>query len=306
MQVRNILNKLGRRQIVLTLAVVLPLVILVLALTASHIGITSEIGSGGLPLSATDLSAVPPSVANDATRIAAELVGDGQGNYNDLVNQLLSIYLEAKDKDFVVLFNPGGWGWNLIEASPGWQSIFDGIESELANSGYTSLLLTYQRTFNTWQGRIDETVEMLTGYSSKSKDLAYRVEFLTSHIPDLRVIITGESNGTIIADQTMNLLANNQQVYSIQTGPPFWHQNIMLDRTLIMTDNGMVPDSFSRGDFLAMAGANLRVLLGVPRPGDNATIFLYVRAPGHEYRWQHPGVYPRIEHFLEKNFGTAQ
>jgi hypothetical protein len=305
-QVRNILNKLGRRQIVLALAVVLPLIILVLALTASQIGITSEIGNGGLPLAATDLSAVPPSVTNDATRIAAELLGDGQSNYNDFVNQLLGVYLEAKDKDFVVLFNPGGWGWNLVEASPGWQSIFDGIESELADSGYTSLLLTYQRTFNTLQGRVDEAVEMLTGYSSKSKDLACRVEFLTSHIPDLKVIIAGESNGTIIVDQTMNLLANNQQVYSIQTGPPFWHQNIMLDRTLIMTDNGMVPDSFSQGDFLAMAGANLRALFGVPRPEDNATVFLYVRAPGHEYWWQHPGVYSQIENFLGKNFGTAR
>lgn len=288
------------------MAVVLPLIVLVLALTASPIGITSEIGNRGLPLAATDLSAVPPSVTNDATRIAAELLGDGQNSYNDFVNQLLGVYLEARDKDFVVLFNPGGWGWNLVEASPGWQSIFDGIESELTNSGYTSLLLTHQRTFNTLQGRIDEIVEMLTGYSSKSKELALRVEFLTSHIPELRVIITGESNGTIIADSVMHVLRNNPHVYSIQTGPPFWHQNIMLDRTLIMTDNGMVPDSFSRGDFLAMAGANLRVLFGVPRPGDSATIFLYVRAPGHEYWWQYPSVYSQIENFLEINFGTAR
>lgn len=307
MQVRNILNKLGRRQVVLALAVVLPLVILVLALTTSQIGITSEIGSGGLPLSATGLSTVPPSVANDATRIAAKLVGDGQGNYNDLVNQLLGIYLEAKDKDFVVLFNPGGWGWNLVEASPGWQSIFTGIESELNNSGYTSLLLTHRRTVNTLQGRLDEIVEVITDYSSKAEDLACRVEFLTRHIPDLTVIITGESMGTVISDRAMNILADNPHVYSIQTGPPFWYDNIMLSRTLVMTDNGMFPDAYSQGDFLTMIRANLRALFGLPQPKDQiGTIFLYVRAPGHDYRWQYPGVYSQITDFLDKNFGTAQ
>ena len=298
------MSKIGKRRIAIALAVVLPLFVVVLALSASQIAVTSEIGSEGLPLSASDLSAVPQSVAEDANRLAAELLGDGQEKYDDFVNQLLGAYLKAKEKDFVIVFNLGGWGWNLVETSPGWCSISTGIESELNSSGYTSLLLNYLRTVNTLQGRVDEIVEMITGYSSKAEELANRVEFLTTHIPDLRVIIAGESLGTVISDRAMNILADNPQVYSIQTGPPFWHDNIMLDRTLVMTDNGINSDSFSQGDFRTIIIGNLRSFFGLSQPREDfGTILHHVGAPGHDYWWQYPKVYTQITSFLDKNFG---
>jgi len=43
-------SKIGRRRIVVALAVVIPLFIVVLALPASQIGVTSEIGGEGFPL----------------------------------------------------------------------------------------------------------------------------------------------------------------------------------------------------------------------------------------------------------------
>ena len=298
------MNKIGKRRIAIALAVVLPLFVVVLALSASQIAVTSEIGSEGLPLSASDLSAVPQSVAEDANRLAAELLGDGQEKYDDFVNQLLGAYLKAKEKDFVIVFNLGGWGWNLVETSPGWCSISTGIESELNSSGYTSLLLNYRRTVNTRQGRVDELVEMITGYSSKAEELAYRVGFLTTHIPDLRVIIAGESLGTVISDRAMNILADNPQVYSIQTGPPFWHDTIMLDRTLVMTYNGINPDSFSQGDFRTIIIGNLMSFFGLSQPREDfGTILHHVGAPGHDYWWQYPKVYTQITSFLDKNFG---
>jgi len=298
-------RKISKRRIAAALAIVLPLLVVVLVLTASQVGVTSKIGSGGLPLSASDLSAVPQSVTEDATKLAIELFGEGLEEYDDFVNQLLGTYLEAKDKDFVILFNSGGWGWNLVEASPGWWTIFAGIETELNSSGYTSLLLTHQRTVDSLQGRLDEIVEIFSGYSTKSEDLACRVEFLTAHIPDLRVILAGESTGAIISDQTMNILADNPDVYSIQTGPPFWHDNIMLDRTLVMTDNGLSPDAYSQGDFPTMIRANLRALFGLDTPNDKSgTILRYILAPGHEYWWEYPEVYSEITTFLFTNFGT--
>lgn len=298
------MRKISRQRLAVVLAIVLPLFVGVLVLTASQVGVTSEIYRGELPLSASDLSAVPQSVADDAARLATELFGDSQEKYDDFVNQLLGTYLQAKDKDFVLVFNSGGWGWSLIEASPGWLSIFTGIESELNSSGYTSLLLTHQRTDDTLQGRLDEIVQMITGYSSKAEDLAYRVEFLITHIPELRVIIAGESNGTVICDQTMNILTDSPQVYSIQTGPPFWHDNIMPDRTLVMTYNGRFPDSFSRGEFLTMTWASLRALLGLPQPeNESGAVLSFVQAPGHDYWWQYPEVHSQITNFLDKNFG---
>lgn len=296
-------RKLFSLGIVAALAVILCLGIA--AITYSEVGVTSRVEADEFPMSVCNLSAVPQSVAEDAIELAGELFGDYQERYDDFVNQLLVDYLEAEDKDFVVVFNPGGWGWNLLEASPGWYSIFTGIESELDDLGYTSLLLNYQRTTDSLRGRLNELVKMVTGYSSKAKDLVYRVEFLTDHVPELRVIIAGESNGTIISDYVMSILGDNQQVYSIQTGPPFWHKNIVLARTLLLTDNGITPDSFSRGDFLAMIRGNLKALFGLSQPEDDyGTILHFVDAPGHDYWWQYPEVRLQITNFLEQNFGT--
>ena len=296
-------KKIRRIGIGITLAVVISLVIAVLSY--SGVGVTCKIGTGGLPLSDCDLSAMPQSVAEDATELSTELFGDSQEKCDDFASQLLAVYSEAQDKDFIMLFNPGGWGWSLLtDISPGWWCILTGIKSELNSLGYTSLLINHLRTPRTLVGRLDEFVEMMTLYQSKADDLASRVEFVTSHIPDLRVIIIGECNGTVISDSVMNILQNNPQVYSIQMGSPFWHKNnIMLDRTLLLNSNGIIPDSFSQGDFLTIIRANLRALFGLSQSEDESgKILYYVGAPGHDYWWHYPGICSPITTFLSENF----
>jgi len=275
------------------------------ALSYVDIGLTDIEGTGEIALSVPDLSAVPQSVADDAIRLAQELFGAYHERYNDFVNQLLATYVEARDKDIVVLFNSGGWGWDFLENSPGWQSISVGIESELDGLGYKPLLLDFRRTKETYQGLVREFVELVSDYPSKAENLACRVEFLTAHNPDLKVIITGESNGTVISDRVMHILQDNPRVYSIQTGIPFWHRNVMRDRTLLLNNNGVTPDSFSRGDIPAMVWASLKALLGFSSPDDEdpGRIFYFLRAPGHDYRWQYPSVYSEIKNFLEENLG---
>jgi hypothetical protein len=295
-----------RLAILVALSAVLILGAAALFFSYTDVGVAVGVGTGGVPLSVPDLSAVPESVAEDAAELAKELFEDYQEEYEDFVSQLLAEYVEAVDKDVVVIFNSGGWGWNFIENSPGWYSISTGIESELDKLGYRSLLLNYRRTGETFRGIIDEFVEVLTAYPSKAENLARRVEFLTSHIPDLKIIVTGESNGSVISDSTMNILRDNQQVYSIQTGPPFWHRNVVLDRTLVLNSNGMTPDSFSQGDIPAMVWASLKALVGLspPEEEDPGRILYFLRAPGHDYGWQYPDVYSQISNFLKENFGV--
>jgi hypothetical protein len=297
---------LRRLGILVALSALLILGVAALFFSYSDVGVAVGVGTGGLPLSAPDLSAVPESVAEDAAKLAKELFEDYQEEYEDFVSQLLAAYVEAVDKDVVVIFNSGGWGWNFIENSPGWYSISTGIESELDKLGYSSLLLNYRRTGETYRGIIDEFVEVVTAYPSKAENLAHRVEFLTSHIPDLKIIVTGESNGSVISDSTMNILRDNSQVYSIQTGPPFWHQNVTLDRTLVLDSNGTTPDSFSQGNIPAMVWASLKALVGLSPPEEEAPgrILYFLRAPGHDYGWQYPDVYSQISNFLEENFGV--
>ena len=294
-------TQVRRLKIAVTLTVVLSLAIVVLVPSSSVIGVTLRVGPEGLDLPRSDWMAVPQPVVEDATRLATELYGSHQENCNDFIDQLLATYLEARDKDFVIFFNSGGWGWNILGASAEWYSIFIGIQSELASWGYTSLLLNYQRTINTVQGYFNEAMSMIGRYPAQAKDLASRVNFLTKHIPDLRVIITGESNGTVIADSTMSILRDNPQVYSIQTGPPFWHKNVMLERTLVLQGNGIMPDYFSRGDILILICANLEALFGFSQ-AESGKILLYLSSPGHEYGWQYPEVYFQITSFLQENF----
>jgi hypothetical protein len=276
----------------------------VLTFTYVEIGVTEAVGEGRLSVSAYDFSHVPQSVLDDASRLAEELYGGSRDKYQDFVNQLLATYLEAEDKDFIIVFNSGGWGWNSAENFPGWKSILDGVAVELDGLGYTSLLLNYRRTSETWQGQVKEFIEGVKQYPSKASNLVSRVQFVTAHLPETRVIVAGESNGSVISDTAMCMLRDNPQVYSIQTGPPFWHKQATWERTLVLDNNGTTPDTFTRGDIPAMIWASLKGALGLLPPEENpGTIFKVMRAPGHDYSWQYPYVYSRIVNFLQENFG---
>ena len=300
--------KIRKIGILIALTMVLLLGAVLVALSYTSVGVTDIVEAEGVSLALPDFSSVPESVTQDATELAISLYGDYQGKYEGFTRQLLSTYMEAKDKDIVVIFNAGGWGWNIVNNSPGWRSIFDGIKSELVDLGYSSLLLDYRRTEETARGIIDEFIEIIASYPSKADELAYRVDFLTNNIPELKVIIAGESVGTIISDEAMALLKDNSRVYSIQTGRPFWHKSLMAERTLLLNDNGVSPDSFSRGDILSMLRASLKDALGLPSLEDEApgTIFYFLRAPGHDYNWEYPAVCTQITSFLENNFEFKQ
>jgi len=294
-------GKIGRIGVAVVLALVLLLGVAVVTASYYEVGLVS---AGAEGLVQFEASAIPEDVAEHAVRLATELFGDGQEKCRDFVSQLLATYDKAKDRDFIVLFNSGGWGWSVLENSPGWRTIVTGILSELGDMGYSSLLLNYQRARKNWLGWLDEIGGVVTSYQSKARELASRLRFLTGHIPDLKVILVSESNGAVITDEVMALLETNPQVYSIQTGPPFWHDSPGLERTLVMTDNGIVPDSFSRGDFGTMIVGTLKSWLGLSQAeGDSGNILYYVRAPGHDYCWQYPRVYSEITKFLGEHFG---
>lgn len=299
-------SRVAKPKTAIAITVVVLLAITFHALSFTELGRTSELGNWGLPVSAVDLSALPQPVIDDAVRLANQLFQGSQEKRDAFIAQLLTMYSEAGDKDFVVLFNSGGWGWSVGENSPDWQSILDGISEELYSSGGVPLLLNYQRSVNSVRGYAKELLEMFTGYSAKARDLASRVDFLTNHYPELKVILAGESNGSQICDSAMVLLEDNPRVYTIQTGPPFWHRSLKFDRKLVLTSNGVIPDSFSSGDFITVARANLRSWFGLVKSGnDSGTILVHVQAPGHKYGWWYPEVRSRIEIFLRNTLGLS-
>lgn len=296
-------RKLG---IIIALATVLLFGALLLAFFYIDIGITGLAGGEAKSVAMADLSEIPESVTEDAAAMATELYGDYQDEYDEFVSQLLTAYVEAKDQDFVVIFNPGGWGTKILDNSPGWSEICYGIETELDNLGYSSLVLDYQRTARSLRGINKELVELFSVYPSKAETLARRVEFLTRNVPDVKVIVAGESIGTVISDTVMAMLRDNPRVYSIQTGPPFWHKQLAQERTLVLDTNGQVPDTFSHGDIPAMLITSLKALFGVSLTEDEEAgrVFYFIRAPGHDYNWRYPGVNLKIANFLEDNFSA--
>lgn len=293
---------MGKIKYVVISVILLSLIVLLgLPLSLSDGVLRSGPENEELTLLSTQVPLLPSTLVQDARKLAEDLFGKYQEKCDSFVSQLLATYLEAKDKDFAIIFNPGGWGWASVEASPGWPSISNGITSVLKDMGYTSTLLDFQRTERSWSGRLDEFVGMFSFKSERAKDLASRLSFLTSHLPGLRIILTGESNGTVYNDHVMTLLKNNPRVFSIQTGTPFWHNYMNLERTLIIDDDGTTKDTFSSGDIITAVCANIESLLGLSKP-EPGNILIHILAPGHFYSWDNQSISSRITDFLKTNF----
>jgi len=298
------LKKIGGLGVLAILVAVPLLAIVWLTIFNSEVGMAQDIGIQEPPLTECDYSSVPQTVIDDAVELASELIGKSHENIQNFTDQLVALYTEVKDLDVVIIFNSGGMGWNLTEETPGWSSILDGITSQLESQGYNSMVLNYRRTSSGMTGCLKEFYEAATRYPNKAKDLAWRVEFLTEHLPNLRIIVAGESTGTVISDKTMDILKDKTQVYSIQTGTPFWHKPTVQDRTLLMNSNGKGVDTFSYGNVPAMLWATVKGWFGLTSPDDNpGNILSWLKAPGHDYSWQYPGVCSEVVDFLNRNFG---
>ena len=297
-------KRLGSLAIVLLLLLI-PLAALVsLSLVYSEVGMAKDIGFQEPVLEPCDYSLLPQTVIDDAVRLSTEVKSDSEELAHSFQEQLLATYLVASTQDVIIIFNSGGLGWNLTSETPGWASILEGITGQLDTYGYKSLVLNYRRTGEGLKGIFGEIVEAIRRYPHKAPDLAFRVQFLTDHLPDLKIIVAGESTGTVISDKTMELLKDESQVYSIQTGMPFWHKPNMIDRTLLVNNNGKGEDTFSYGNVPVMLWSTIKGWLGLSPPDENlGNILSWLRAPGHHYSWQYPGVYDEIINFLDSNFG---
>ncbi|HEX78639.1 MAG TPA: hypothetical protein G4O19_00595 [Dehalococcoidia bacterium] len=261
----------------------------------------SEVGSNNTPLYIQDFSLVSQSLIDEADNLAAELFANNQQKCQKFTSQLLGMYLAAKDTDVVIINNSGGWGWSSMLDFPYGLDFIAGVDAVLTDLGYDTLWLDFYRTDKTLNGCLSELMMAPGLYPSKARDLASRVDFLTRHIPGIKIILAGESNGCTICNSVMHILEDNPQVYSIQMGPPFWNKSASSERSLILRSNGIIPDSFSQGNILTIIRANIEALFGISQE-DPGNILLYIGAPGHDYQWQHPGVGSRIIQFLNNYF----
>ncbi len=250
-------------------------------------------------LSSQDFSGISQQVIADARSRSEKLFG-ATGAAEELTNQMLGTYRECLDKDILVIFNAGGFGWDSVVDAEGWISIMHAITGELEAKGNRLLVVDFQRSHVSLEGIEGEAAAIL-GLYSRSDELASRVSFLTGNLPGLKVLLLGESNGATIVDETMEKLESNNQVYAIETGPPPTHKTHPSDSSLILTNNGSIDDSFSQGDILTIVLANFEALLGVNQQHKGDILF-YIGAPGHYYSWEYEGLRDGILRFLDTHF----
>ncbi len=256
-------------------------------------------------LTSESLEELPAGVRDDARLTADSLYPGEPAKADAVVRQLAATYLAAREVDVVVYFNPGGWGWDPMAEIPGWETISAGIRDKLQQHGLKTLVITYKRTPHGLAGPISE-MEATMGFPSlKTGELAASVEFLTRHLPLLRVILTGESQGAVVCEQVIQSMRDNPAVFSIQTGPPFWHASHAFERSLVITHNGTYPDTFSSGNWIVIARANLEAMFGI-YTGSSGNILLYIGAPGHDYSWEYESVRREIEDFLVLHFAPPR
>jgi hypothetical protein len=164
----------------------------------------------------------------------------------------------------------------------------------------------YNRTGDDLSELILECEEVLNSYSYKAKRLATEVKFITQHNSQLKVIITGLSQGAAYVNEVMELLKSNQQVYGIIAGLPFYSQGNDSDRLRVISDNGISPDALTHGDLPALIKtlftAQFRWIKDGLR-GGLLGIGGYLDPPGHQYLWSLPEVRSQVMSFLQKNFG---
>jgi hypothetical protein len=261
---------------------------------------TTKVGIHEPVLEIPDVSQVPENVMDYAIRMAQDAVDIARKEIKTYADELVGTYLAALGKDIVIFFNSGGMGWNLTKDTPGWAGILEGIKAHLVTLGHRPLMLNYCRTGDGLRNSAREFFEAARRYPNKTKDLARRILFLMENLPGLKIIIAGESTGTVISEKTMRVFKDNKDVYSIQTGMPFWHTPVVNERTLSMNDNGIRLDTFHYYQVRAILWATVKSWFGIKdSPG---TILSWLKAPGHDYSWQYPGVSSAVTRFLDENF----
>lgn len=254
------------------------------------------------------------ALQEEARHLAQQLFGNKIKKCTDFTNELLDICTGAQSKDFLLIHNPGGWGSTHLEDCLKWErSVVEGVSAVIEQLGYTWLPTQHLRSGSSWWAHLkelkDEARFFFQGKSSKARELAAKLRFVTQRISNLKVILIGASQGAAFSNAVMRQIGELHQVYSIELGIFFPHMSrrVVAERTLAIDSNGLMPDPMAhrnlKAGFKAYITAPFRWikyrLQGKPEK------FTYcINAPGHNYSWEYPEVQQKIINFLTANFGA--
>ena len=142
---------------------------------------------------------------------------------NDLQPQ--EILNNTNNNDVIIIFNSGGWGDTPLEQANDFYPIIEGIQQTLSDWGYNSIVIPYNRTKNTFWGKVSSTRDFFSFFNFSSGVLARELEFVIENSPDKKIIITGLSNGAVFASETYIKISNEfkNSFCALAIGAPFWY-----------------------------------------------------------------------------------
>lgn len=250
------------------------------------------------------------TLQEEARRLGRQLFGDDPVRGTRFAERLMAIYHDARDKDFLIIHNPGGWGNSPLESCLHWErSVVAGISATLEKLGYRLSFSQHFRGGLGWKEHLRDVRDYLRFFTVKRRVLAAEVEFLTRHIENLRVIMIGISQGAGFSNAVMQRLSELKRVYSIELGVFFIHRprRVLTERTLVIDHNGIVPDAVIEGDLLTMLTTLPMAFLRWVKyrlKGKPVKFSRCIKLAGHDYRWEYPSVSQQIGDFLKAHFGA--
>ncbi|MBI4286034.1 MAG: hypothetical protein HY670_09105 [Chloroflexi bacterium] len=231
-----------------------------------------------------------------------------------LSNWLCDTYQKARDKDILIIHNPGGWGTTDLAHLLDWErSVVEGVKATIDGMGYPYALVQYFRGDFAWWAHLLDMKEQarafFTGKLYAAEAMAAQLRLILKHLEHLRIILVGVSQGAAFGDAVMKQLGEVSRIYSIELGIFFtqvpWR--VITERTLAIDSNGLMPDAVVRRDLKAGIKAYTTApfcwakyqLVRKPMKFSHC-----VRVSGHEYYWHYPRVGKEIVGFLTRHFGT--
>jgi hypothetical protein len=246
-----------------------------------------------------------PILMNEAYNFSRQVHPEDPKKSAAFARRLLDIYTLACEKEVLLVHNPGGWGRTYLDHCQQWEkNIVHGIEATLEKLGYNSLLIQYFRTDGGVIEVIRDIKEQIYFFNRKAKILSNGLEFLTSHLKGLTVILLGVSQGATFANAVMQKSNGLSQVFSIELGMmlPFSFRRKLTERTLSIDGNGEVPDALTQGNliigFRAFVSTPFRWII-YRLKGKRVKFTYCINVPGHNYDWlAYPQVRQKVENFL--------
>ncbi|OGN94925.1 MAG: hypothetical protein A2Z75_03775 [Chloroflexi bacterium RBG_13_50_10] len=249
------------------------------------------------------------TLRKEAYSLAQQLFGNDEAGI-EFADLVLDICGKVKDKDFLIVHNPGGWGHARLDQCLEWErSIVYGVKAVIGEMGHSLFLTQYFRSGRGWREQMRDLREQFRFFASKAAVMAACLRFITTHVSNVKVILVGVSQGAAFGSAVMQQLGGNYPVYSIELGFPFQYKSwrVITERTLAVEGNGVRPDVLVQGNMWV----GVRILMAAPfkwmwyRLRGKPVAFAHcVTAPGHEYDWDNPEIQEPIRDFLKANFAA--